>query len=126
MMIAIVLAIVAVCASVVYMNLKTISIEKELAELETEKVTLETVQRQADERISNIVTVHNATIEHYDNEIDQIINRLNQITEDIARIDHDQTEIRKYYINFRTPVHPNGGVPWSNEIKCTDDEEESE
>lgn len=121
MMIAIVLAIVAVCASVVYMNLKTISIEKKLIELDAERVTLETAQRQADERISNIVTVHNATIEHYDNEIDQIINRLNQITEDIARIDHDETEIRKYYINFRTPVHPNGGVQWSETVKVSED-----
>ena len=121
MIIAIVLAIVAVCVSVVYMNLKTISIEKELAELNAERVTLETVQRQADERISNIVTVHNATIEHYDNEIDQIINRLNQITEDIARIDHDQTEIRKYYINYREPSHPNGGVPWSETVKVSED-----
>lgn len=124
MIIAIVLAIVAVCASVVYMNLKTISIEKELAELEAEKVTLETVQRQADERISNIVTVHNATIEHYDNEIDQIIARLNKVTEDIARTDHDQTEIRKYYINYREPLHPNGGVPWSETVKVTEDADE--
>lgn len=128
MIIAIVLAIVAVCISVVYMNLKTISIEKKLIELNAERVTLETAQRQADERISNIVTVHNATIEHYDSEIDQIIARMDQITADIAELnkehisDHKNlVDIRMRYINYRTPVQSNGGVDWAPEFPSQED-----
>ena len=76
------------------------------------------------ERIDNVITVHNAAIEHYDSEIDQIINRLNEITADIARIDKDEKEIRSYYINFRTPTHPNGG--YTGGFVCKDDQDEQE
>lgn len=76
------------------------------------------------ERIDNVITVHNAAIEHYDSEIDQIITRLNEITADIARIDKDEKEIRSYYINFRTPTHPNGG--YAGGFVCKDDQDEQE
>ena len=83
-----------------------------------------TAQKMIDQRIDNIITVHNATVEHYDSEIDQIINRLNEITADIARIDKDEKEIRSYYINFRTPTHPNGG--YTGGFVCKDDQDEQE
>ena len=114
MMIAIVLAIVAVCASVVYLNLKTVSIEQtQLKQISSE---------------SNIITVHNATVDHYDSEIDQIIARMDQIVADIAELnkehisDHrDLVDIRQRYILYREPSHPNGGVQWSEEIKASED-----
>ena len=87
--------------------------------------TIETIDKRitnAHERIDNIITIHNANVDHYDNEIDQIIARIDQITADIARIDKDEKEIRSYYINFRTPTHPNGG--YTGGFVCKDDMEE--
>ena len=77
---------------------------------------------------SNIVTVHNATVDHYDSEIDQIIARMDQITADIAELnkenisDHrDLVDIRQRYINYRTPVKSNGGVDWAPEFPSQED-----
>lgn len=89
--------------------------------------TIEIIDKRitnAHERIDNIITIHNANVDHYDNEIDQIIARMDQITADIARIDKDEKEIRSYYINFRTPTHPNGG--YTGGFVCKDDQEEQE
>jgi len=78
----------------------------------------------AHERIDNIITIHNANVDHYDNEIDQIITRIDQITADIARIDNDEKELRRYYVNFRTPTHPNGG--YTGGFVCKDDQEDTD
>lgn len=83
-----------------------------------------TAQKMIDQRIDNIITVHNSSIEHYDSEIDQIIARMDQITSDIARIDNDEKELRRYYVNFRTPTHPNGG--YTGGFVCRDDQDEQE
>ena len=83
-----------------------------------------TAQKMIDQRVDNIITVHNSTVEHYDDEIDKIIARMNEITADIARIDKDEKEIRSYYINFRTPTHPNGG--YTGGFVCKDDQDEQE
>jgi len=83
-----------------------------------------TAQKMIDQRIDNIITAHNSTVEHYDDEIDKIIARMNVITADIARIDKDEKEIRSYYINFRTPTHPNGG--YTGGFVCKDDQDEQE
>lgn len=125
MMIAIVLAIVAVCVSMVFLNLKTVSIEQtQLKQISADT----TAQKLVDQRIDNIITIHNATVEHYDNEIDQIIARMDQITADIAELnkehisDHrDLVDIRQRYILYREQSHPNGGVQWSEEIKASED-----
>ena len=76
------------------------------------------------ERIDNIITIHNANVDHYDSEINQIIARMDQITADIARIDNDEKELRRYYVNFRTPTHPNGG--YTGGFVCKDDQDEQE
>ncbi len=127
MIIAIVLAIVAVCASVVFLNLKTVSIEQtQLKQISADT----TAQKLVDQRIDNIITIHNATVEHYDDEIDQIIARMDQIVADIAELnkehisDHrDLVDIRQRYILYREPSHPNGGVQWSETVKVTEDNE---
>ena len=89
--------------------------------------TIEIIDKRttnAHERIDNIITIHNANVDHYDNEIDQIITRIDQITADIARIDNDEKELRRYYVNFRTPTHPNGG--YTGGFVCKDDQDEQE
>lgn len=127
MIIAIVLAIVAVCVSMVFLNLKTVSIEQ----MQLKQISADTTaQKLVDQRIDNIITIHNATVEHYDDEIDQIIARMDQIVADIAELnkenisDHrDLVDIRQRYILYREPPHQNGGVQWSETVKVTEDNE---
>lgn len=72
-------------------------------------------------RIDNYISTHNATVEHYDKEIDDIIKKMEHITEEIARIDHDEKDLRRYYINYKEPVDTGAGVPWAP--SCPDQEE---
>ena len=74
------------------------------------------------------IEVHNASVDHYDSEIDQIIARMDQITADIAELnkehisDHKNlVDIRMRYINYRTPVQSNGGVDWAPEFPSQED-----
>lgn len=60
-----------------------------------------------------------------DDQIEEIISRLEKITEDIARIDRDEKEIRSYYVNYREPVPVStGGVAWANEFVCGEETDE--
>lgn len=86
--------------------------------------SLSLTKAEMNTRLDNYITTHNATVEHYDKEIDDIIKKMEHITEEIARIDHDERDLRSYYVNYRTPEVPNGGVPWAKDIKCKDDGEE--
>lgn len=88
-----------------------------------------TAQKMIDQRIDNIITVHNASIEHYDSEIDRILKQLNEITADIARMDsmtaqdhRDLVDIRMRYVNYREPVQNNGGVDWAPEFPTQEEE----
>ena len=63
-----------------------------------------------------------------DKQIEDIIARLQQITEQIHRLDYDvnqvakdEREIRSYYVNFREPRFDNAGVEWSEEYVTHDD-----
>lgn len=60
-----------------------------------------------------------------DDQIEEIISRLEKITEDIARIDRDEKEIRSYYVNYREPVPVStGGIAWANEFVCGEETDE--
>lgn len=119
--IAIALIVVGLAAMVamVYSQSNTV---RRIEEIQLRQIGADTTaQKMIDQRIDNIITIHNATVEHYDSEIDQIIKRLNEITEDIARIDNDEKELRRYYVNFREPVQGNGGVDWAEKIRSSED-----
>ena len=94
----------------------------QMMELITNQTTnhLKTV-RDADNRMDKIVNIHNACIDHYDDEIDQIIARMDQITADIERIDREQKDLRTYYVNYREPLQDNSGVNWSKSYVVTED-----
>ena len=101
----------------------------QMMELITNQTTnhLKTV-RDADNRMDKIVNIHNACIDHYDDEIDQIIARMDQITADIAELNkehqqdrRDLTDIRTRYINYREPTKDNSGVNWSKSYVVTED-----
>lgn len=97
-----------------------------------------TAQKMIDQRIDNIITVHNGTVDRYDERLDEkddevkmIISRLDQIVADIAELnkenisDHrDLVDIRQRYILYRKPAHPNGG--YTGGFVCKDDQDEQE
>lgn len=97
-----------------------------------------TAQKMIDQRIDNIITAHNATIDRYDERLDEkddevkmITSRLDQIVADIAELnkehisDHrDLVDIRQRYILYREPKHPNGG--YTGGFVCKDDQDEQE
>lgn len=103
-------------------QLKQISADTTVRKLNDE--TIEIIDKRitnTHERIDNIITIHNAAIEHYDSEIDQICKAMDKICEDIHRIDNDEKELRRYYINYREPVQSNGGVDWAPEFPTQED-----
>lgn len=60
-------------------------------------------------------------------QIEDIIGKLEGIIADIHRIDEDEKEIRKYYLNFREPVTSDvvtAGVTWAAEYPETENDEE--
>lgn len=59
-----------------------------------------------------------------DDQIEEIISRLEKITEDIARIDRDEKDLRSYYVNYREPAVSTGGVAWANEFVCGEETDE--
>ncbi len=79
------------------------------------------VKKEIDKRIDSVITIHNSSIDHYDDEIDQIIARMDQITADIERIDREQKDLRTYYVNYREPLQDNSGVNWSKSYVVTED-----
>ena len=63
-----------------------------------------------------------------DRDIEDIINRLKEVTESIHRLDydvaqvaHDERDLKRYYINYREPRFDNSGVEWSEEYVSNDD-----
>ena len=85
--------------------------------------SLTNIKKGLENRIDRYIETHNATVDHYDQQIDEIIERMNKITEDIARIDHDEKDLRKYYVNYRKP-NDNFGVNWAGNYVEKDDEDE--
>ena len=74
-----------------------------------------------DIRLNNMATRNKLDIAKANKQIDDIIIKLQEITADIHRLDHDEKEIRSYYVNFREPRFDNAGVEWSEEYVTHDD-----
>ena len=95
-----------------------------LEEIEMRSISsLTTIKQDMDKRMDGFVSIHNASVDHYDKEIEEIVKKMEKITEDIARIDHDEKDLRKYYVNYRKP-NDNFGVNWAGNYVEKDDEEE--
>ena len=74
-----------------------------------------------DIRLNNMATRNKLDIAKANKQIDDIIIKLQEITADIHRLDHDEKEIRSYYCNYREPRFDNAGVEWSEEYVTHDD-----
>lgn len=78
--------------------------------------SLANIKKGLENRIDRYIETHNATVDHYDQQIDEIIERMNKITEDIARIDHDEKDLRKYYVNYTSRTDTGAGVSWAKDF----------
>lgn len=87
-----------------------------LEEIEMRSISsLTTIKQDMDKRMDGFVSIHNASVDHYDKEIEEIIQRMKKITEDIARIDRDEKDLRRYYVNYKQPVDTGAGVTWAKD-----------
>lgn len=111
------IAIVVLTAAICVLTKKQIDVEKELDIMATtpiEKPELDEVEQK--------FTEANA-------EIEKILARLEEIADDIGRLDemqkqdrHELIDIQRRYILYREPVDNGAGVPWASEYRCKDDE----
>ena len=111
------IAIVALTAAICVLTKKQIDVEKELDMMGTEP---------ADIQLDNL----EMQMARANDEINAIIARLEEISEDIGRMDQiskqDRArviEITRKYVNYREPLDKGCGVPWASEYKCNEEEE---
>lgn len=139
-MIGVAIALIVVCfAAMVAMVYSQGNTVRRIEETQLKQISADTTaQKMIDQRIDNIITAHNATVDRYDERLDEkddeikmIISRLDQIVADIAELnkehisDHrDLVDIRQRYILYREPKHPNAG--FTGGFVCKDDQEEEE
>ena len=93
-----------------------------LEEIEMRSISsLTTIKQDMDKRMDGFVSIHNASVDHYDKEIEEIVQKMEKITEDIARIDHDEKDLRRYYVNYKQPVVSDHGVEWAKDFPDQED-----
>lgn len=81
-------------------------------------------------RIESVLDSQVAITAHEDEEIQNIIKRLEDIVKDINELDkeveqikHDEKDLRTYYVNYREPVVSDHGVEWASEYRTGGDDE---
>lgn len=79
-------------------------------------------------RIESVLDSQVAITAHEDEEIQNIIKRLEEIVKDINELDkeveqikHDEKDLRTYYVNYREPVVSDHGVEWASEYRTGED-----
>lgn len=79
-------------------------------------------------RIESVLDSQVAITAHEDEEIQNIIKRLEDIVKDINELDkeveqikHDEKDLRTYYVNYREPVVSDHGVEWASEYRTGED-----
>lgn len=73
--------------------------------------------------ISNDFQDHNNDINMICAKLESIVQDIHRLDEDISKVSADEKEIRSYYVNYRDPQVPNGGVPWAKDMKVGEDNE---
>ena len=108
------IATMVMMAVIIYLNVRLNNHEADTnLEIEELKTKYDRIEK-LDEAIDN-------GLDLAEMQIKEITARLEEITADIHRIDHDEKDIRKYYMYYREPSHPNGGVQWSETVKVKED-----
>jgi hypothetical protein len=127
-----ILAVIAICAFMVGVVRLLEDFDHKLSTfIETHNGNVQTINNKFANTFNRLAQIEeNQSLEktrrfNADDQIEEIISRLEKITEDIARIDRDEKEIRSYYVNYREPVPVStGGVAWANEFVCGEETDE--
>jgi hypothetical protein len=127
-----ILAVIAICAFMVGVVRLLEDFDHKLSTfIETHNGNVQTINNKfanTNNRLTHIeakMSLVDVGNDRVDKDINNIIARLNAITDDIARIDRDEKEIRSYYVNYREPVPVStGGVAWANEFVCGEETDE--
>ena len=131
MNIVLAIATLVMMAVVIYLNIRLNNHEADTnLEIEGLKTKYDHIKK-LDESIDSDLDSAEMKIATNKDSIEEITAKLEEIAKDIKRLDErsdadhkNLVDIRRRYINFRTPVKSNGGVPWANDIKCGDDNDE--
>lgn len=97
---------------------------KRIEEIEMRSInSLTTVKQNIEAQIDNVITGHNATVTHYDKEIEETLARLEAIAADIKRLDtevkYQQTKMNVVYPWFENSeynINRNAGVTWAKDF----------
>ena len=124
MSVALAVAVITVMAVTIYLN---ITLNHHIADTNMELEHLKFMSGFNEKLVDSVdkdLDKAEIKINAHQESIDEIISKLEEITEDIRRIDRDEREIRQRYILYKTPITSaeNGGVEWAKGIKCKDDE----
>lgn len=125
-----IVAILTICAFMVGVVRLLDNFDHKLSTfVEAHNGSVDTINKKFSTTYNRLATVEanqkldNTRRSNADDQIEEIISRLEKITEDIARIDHDEKEIRSYYVNYREPA-VSTGVAWANEFVCGEETDE--
>ena len=127
------IAILIMAASIATLTFKVIKVEQK-----ADSTMAETKVTAVSEKLNSTITTYNQNFSvanermtKADEEIESIIKRMEDVAVRIGKLENDMTvvkrdekEIRRYYMNYRTPEalpKYSAGVPWASEFKCVDD-----
>lgn len=86
------------------------------------------IEEELDEMAASGTTSLEKKASEANDEIETIIRRLEEITDDIGRLDQltkkdhsDLVDIRERYILWREPVDKGAGVTWAKDYPCLDE-----
>lgn len=133
MTIALVIAILVMAGCIATLTFKIIKVEQK-----AESTMAETKATAVSEKLNSTIATYNQNfsvanerMNKADEEIETIIKRMEGVAVRIGKLENDMTvvkrdekEIRRYYVNYRTPdalPKYSAGVPWASEFKCVDD-----
>lgn len=104
-------------------KVNSVSVDSQIESSQAKAIAL-SVDRRLDDTIkvanSNDTTLANK-LAKADQQINEIIAKMEYLAKTIEKVDADEKEIRSYYINYRDPVKPNTGVPWAESVKTSDE-----
>ena len=99
-----------------------------LEEIEMRSISsLTTIKKDMDKRMDGFVDIHNASVDHYDKEIEEIVQKMEKITEDIKRLDtelkYQQVKMNVVYPWFENSEYnsKSAGVPWAKDYPDQED-----
>ena len=98
------------------------------ANSQVESSQAKAIALSVDRRLDDTINIANGNdsalakkVAEADRQIEEIISRMDYLAKTIERVDHDEKDLRSYYLNYRTPKFDNSGVEWSEEYVTHDD-----